>query len=161
MVRGILKSRAAIAAAFTMSLTLNSFAQTPAAKNACRNVPTHSHLKAALKKGLSSSRNGGLNNNMWGTVVNRDGVVGAVVFTGVDRDDQWPGSRVISAQKANTANAFSLSLSVRRGGGGFSPVDGESVFSGSAGRPAVRTDREQPGEFVRRLRWQSRALRAA
>jgi uncharacterized protein GlcG (DUF336 family) len=30
------------------------------------------------------------------------------VFTGSDRGDQWPGSRVISAQKANTANAFSL-----------------------------------------------------
>jgi uncharacterized protein GlcG (DUF336 family) len=29
------------------------------------------------------------------------------VFTGEDRGDQWPGSRVISAQKANTANAFS------------------------------------------------------
>jgi uncharacterized protein GlcG (DUF336 family) len=41
-------------------------------------------------------------------VVNRDGVVCAVVFTGSDRGSQWPGSRVISAQKANTANAFSL-----------------------------------------------------
>jgi len=45
---------------------------------------------------------------MWGTVVNRDGVVCAVAFTGNNRGDQWPGSRVISAQKANTANAFSL-----------------------------------------------------
>ena len=45
---------------------------------------------------------------MWGTVVNRDGEVCAVAFTGGDRGDQWPGSRVISAQKANTANAFSL-----------------------------------------------------
>jgi uncharacterized protein GlcG (DUF336 family) len=45
---------------------------------------------------------------MWATVVNRDGVVCAVVFTGNNRGDQWPGSRVISAQKANTANAFSL-----------------------------------------------------
>jgi uncharacterized protein GlcG (DUF336 family) len=45
---------------------------------------------------------------MWGTIVNRDGVVCAVAFTGSDRGDQWPGSRVISAQKANTANAFSL-----------------------------------------------------
>ena len=45
---------------------------------------------------------------MWATVVNRDGVVCAVAFTGGDRGDQWPGSRVISAQKANTANAFSL-----------------------------------------------------
>ena len=41
-------------------------------------------------------------------LVNRDGVVCAVAFTGDDRGDQWPGSRVISAQKANTANAFSL-----------------------------------------------------
>ena len=45
---------------------------------------------------------------MWATVVNRDGIVCAVVFTGQSRGDQWPGSRVISAQKANTANAFSL-----------------------------------------------------
>lgn len=45
---------------------------------------------------------------MWGTIVNRDGVVCAVAFTGSNRGDEWPGSRVISAQKANTANAFSL-----------------------------------------------------
>ena len=32
----------------------------------------------------------------------------AVAFSGADRGAQWPGSRVISAQKANTANAFSL-----------------------------------------------------
>ena len=120
MIPRILKSAAATAAALTISLTLTCFAQTPAAQNACRKLPTHARLKAALKKGLSSSRNGGLNNNMWGTVVNRDGVVCAVAFTGVDRDDQWPGSRVISAQKANTANAFSLSASVRRGAAGLS-----------------------------------------
>jgi uncharacterized protein GlcG (DUF336 family) len=52
--------------------------------------------------------NGGFDLDMWATVVNRDGVVCAVAFTGSDRGDQWPGSRVISAQKANTANAFSL-----------------------------------------------------
>lgn len=51
---------------------------------------------------------GGFNLNMWGTIVNRDGVVCAVAHTGDERGDQWPGSRVISAQKANTANAFSL-----------------------------------------------------
>ena len=45
---------------------------------------------------------------MWATIVNRDGIVCAVAFTGSARGDQWPGSRVISAQKANTANAFSL-----------------------------------------------------
>jgi uncharacterized protein GlcG (DUF336 family) len=31
-----------------------------------------------------------------------------VAFTGANRGSQWPGSRVISAQKANTANSFSL-----------------------------------------------------
>ncbi|MPZ62633.1 MAG: heme-binding protein [Propionibacteriales bacterium] len=44
---------------------------------------------------------------MWGTLVNRDGFVCAVAFSGPDRDNQWPGSRIISAQKAHTANAFS------------------------------------------------------
>jgi uncharacterized protein GlcG (DUF336 family) len=51
---------------------------------------------------------GGFNLDMWGAVVNRDGIVCAVAFTGSDRGRQWPGSRVIAAQKANTANAFSL-----------------------------------------------------
>jgi uncharacterized protein GlcG (DUF336 family) len=45
---------------------------------------------------------------MWATLVDRDGVVKAVAFSGDNRGEQWPGSRVISAQKANTANAFSL-----------------------------------------------------
>ncbi|PYV67047.1 MAG: hypothetical protein DMG97_28115, partial [Acidobacteria bacterium] len=51
-------------------------------------------------------------------VVDRDGVVCAVAFTGVNRGAQWPGSRVISAQKANTANAFSLDSSSNTGGSG-------------------------------------------
>jgi uncharacterized protein GlcG (DUF336 family) len=41
-------------------------------------------------------------------VVNRDGLVCAVVFSGPDRGAQWPGSRLIAAQKAHTANALSL-----------------------------------------------------
>jgi uncharacterized protein GlcG (DUF336 family) len=66
---------------------------------------------ASLKNALIAAvtaENSGLNFDMWGTVVDRDGIVCAVVFTGTDRGSQWPGSRVISAQKANTANAFSL-----------------------------------------------------
>ncbi len=45
---------------------------------------------------------------MWGTIVDRDGIVCAVAFTGTNPGAQWPGSRVISTRKANTANAFSL-----------------------------------------------------
>src|SRR5207302_4801296 len=55
---------------------------------------------------------------MWATLVNRDGVVCAVAFSGVNRGAQWPGSRVISAQKANTANAFSLDATSRSNGSG-------------------------------------------
>ena len=73
----------------------------------CAALPSQAALKAALKSARAQS-NGGFNLDMWGTIVNRDGVVCAVAFTGNDRGDQWPGSRVIAAQKANTANAFSL-----------------------------------------------------
>ena len=68
---------------------------------------SHSELLAALKA-VVTVENGGFGFNMWATIVDRDGVVRAVVFSGKDRGEQWPGSRVISAQKANTANAFSL-----------------------------------------------------
>ena len=76
-------------------------------RSACRDVPSHAALRAALEAARAQA-NGGFNLEMWASVVNRDGVVCAVVFTGDQRGDQWPGSRVISAQKANTANAFSL-----------------------------------------------------
>ena len=76
-------------------------------RSACRGLPSHAALRSALEAAQAQS-NGGFGLQMWATVVNRDGVVCAVAFTGDDRGDQWPGSRVISAQKANTANAFSL-----------------------------------------------------
>jgi uncharacterized protein GlcG (DUF336 family) len=73
----------------------------------CRGLPSHADLQAALAA-AQGQQNGGFGLEMWATVVNRDGIVCAVAFTGEHRGDQWPGSRVISAQKANTANAFSL-----------------------------------------------------
>jgi uncharacterized protein GlcG (DUF336 family) len=76
-------------------------------QGACNQLPSHDSLRAALVA-AQSQPNGGFGLNMWATVVNRDGVVCAVAFTGNSRGEQWPGSRVISAQKANTANAFSL-----------------------------------------------------
>jgi len=74
---------------------------------ACAGLPSHHQLQTALESARSQS-NGGFNLDMWGTIVNRDGVVCEVAFTGQNRGSQWPGSRVISAQKANTANSFSL-----------------------------------------------------
>jgi uncharacterized protein GlcG (DUF336 family) len=84
---------------------------------------------------------------MWATVVNRDGIVCAVAFSGANRGDQWPGSRVISAQKANTANAFSLPAlalstamlysAVQDGGSLFglqfsNPVDTDAAYDGNS-----------------------------
>jgi uncharacterized protein GlcG (DUF336 family) len=76
-------------------------------QNACKDLPSHQDLRAALGAAQGVA-NGGFGLDMWATVVNRDGIVCAVAFTGNHRGDQWPGSRVIAAQKANTANAFSL-----------------------------------------------------
>jgi uncharacterized protein GlcG (DUF336 family) len=112
----------------------------------CSALPTHHQLQTALESARDQN-NGGFNLDMWGTVVNRDGVVCAVAFTGIDRGRQWPGSRNISAQKANTANAFSLPglalstadlyAAVQPGGTLFglqasNPVDTETAYRGPA-----------------------------
>jgi uncharacterized protein GlcG (DUF336 family) len=81
----------------------------------CNGMPDNPTLKSALINAVAAE-NSGLMNQMWATVVDRDGNVCAIAFTGANRGAQWPGSRVISAQKANTANAFSLdSSSFNRG----------------------------------------------
>lgn len=58
-------------------------------------------------KAAGGPTNGGLDLHMWATIVDRTGTVCLVTRSG-NPGEQWPGSRVISAQKANTANAFSL-----------------------------------------------------
>lgn len=70
-------------------------------------LPSHADLRSKLQSVVGSD-NGGFETQMWAAIVDRDGVVRAVVYSGKERGDQWPGSRVIAAQKANTANAFSL-----------------------------------------------------
>lgn len=73
----------------------------------CNALPTQSELKSALVAAVAAESSG-LDFQMWATIVDRDGIVCAVAFSGANRGSQWPGSRVISAQKANTGNAFSL-----------------------------------------------------
>src|SRR5207248_8328666 len=82
----------------------------------------------AVKEG--KGKNGGLGNQEWGTVVNRDGIVCAVVFTGPNRGAEWPGSRLISAEKANTANAFSTDNFALSSGNVFAAAQpGNSLYS--------------------------------
>src|SRR5258705_150195 len=116
-------------------------------QSSCGGLPTQAQLLAALKSvvDVGGTNNAGFGLNMWAATVNRDGEVCAVAFTGQDRGDQWPGSRVISAQKANTANAFSLPnlalstanlyTAVQPGGTLFglqhsNPVDTDAAYKG-------------------------------
>jgi uncharacterized protein GlcG (DUF336 family) len=126
----------------------------PAMAGECGGLPSHADLKKALTEARQQD-NGGLNLDMWATAVNRSGIVCAVAYTGEGEGAQWPGSRVISAQKANTANAFSLkglSLStanlysaVQPGGSLFglqesNPVDTRVAYAGSAKKFGQKND---------------------
>ena len=137
-----------IAGGLLACIASNTYGQEPvdicpdtASKNAIHNILESLLIDAQQKD------NGGFGFHMWATVVNRAGVVCAVARSGEDSDSQWPGSRVISAQKANTANAFSLpnfALSTANlhqatqdGGSLFglqfsNPVDTASAYAGSA-----------------------------
>jgi hypothetical protein len=83
-----------------------SFAQLPDC-SAVNGIPTYATLTADLVT-VVNGQNGGFGFQMWATIVNRKGEVCLVTRSGAGPGDEWPGSRVISAQKANTANAFSL-----------------------------------------------------
>lgn len=99
----IIKTLSLIAALF-----ISATATVYSADLSCADLPGWSSLKKELAVATKNYDNGGFGLNVWATVVNRDGIVCAVAYTGNSLGEQWPGSRVISAQKANTANAFSL-----------------------------------------------------
>jgi uncharacterized protein GlcG (DUF336 family) len=128
---------------------------------ACTGLPGHDALRGALEQARAQS-NGGFDLDMWAAVVNRDGIVCGVAFTGTDRASQWPGSRVIAAQKANTANAFSLPglalstanlfAAVQPGGSLYglqhsNPVDTHAAYRGPASAFG-RTDDPLVGQRV-------------
>jgi uncharacterized protein GlcG (DUF336 family) len=75
----------------------------------CEGLPDAGRLRSTVQSIVreGAAKNGGMGNQEWAAVVNRDGVVCAIVFSGTTRADQWPGSRVIAAEKASTANALS------------------------------------------------------
>ncbi|WP_245429387.1 heme-binding protein [Mesorhizobium sp. WSM3860] len=71
----------------------------------------HDKLLSALKANVKASggpANGGFETNEWAAIVARDGTVCAVAFSGPTVDAQWPGSRLVAAEKANTANGLSV-----------------------------------------------------
>ena len=68
-------------------------------RNGCCSLPNNAQLKAALIQAVADETSG-LDLQMWDTIVNRDGVVCAVAFSGANRGAQRLGSWVISAQKS-------------------------------------------------------------
>lgn len=124
------------------------------ASNSCASLPSQADLKQALENAVEDEESG-LDFEMWATMVDRDGVVCAVAFSGDDRGAQWPGSRVISAQKANAANAFSLDglalstanlyAAVQPGGSLFglqesNPVDTTVAYKGPSKNYGTKND---------------------
>lgn len=139
----------------TMSLPLFIHAQGNSTRGGCKALPSHERVVAALQAIVAAGGNGGLGNHMWATLVNRDGEVCVVAFSGANRGSQWPGSRVISAQKANTANAFSLDgfalstanlySAVQPGGSLFglqhsNPVDTDAAYGGNSEHNGAHND---------------------
>jgi hypothetical protein len=89
---------------------ISAYAQAVKPVADCSGLPDYATLRATLQRIVKQGQasNTGLGNQEWAVVVNRDGLVCSVVFSGADRGAQWPGSRVIAAEKASTANALSV-----------------------------------------------------
>lgn len=78
----------------------------------CADV-SRSALEQAIGAAVAAGpATGGYGLNMWATIVDETGKICHVATSGTPGtfagNSEWLGSRVISAQKANTANAFSL-----------------------------------------------------
>ena len=104
----IVRPQLAVALAAGAALVMSSQAH---AQGKAQCPVDHDQLAQVLKQNVKASGgpdNGGLPVNEWAAVVNRDGVVCAVAFSGNKPTDQWLGSRAIAVEKANTVNAFGL-----------------------------------------------------
>jgi uncharacterized protein GlcG (DUF336 family) len=141
-----------------MGITTAGFVISSTAAHAAGCAVDHAKLTQALKASVKPSggpSNGGMDNNMWGAVVDRQGIVCAVTFTGKSAGDQWPGSRAIAIEKANTANAMSLpnfamstaNLYAGAQPGGYlyglaaaNPVDPATMYAGSAEKYGTASD---------------------
>lgn len=116
----------------------STFAQPPKPTAGCDKVPDYGKLKAALQAVVKEGKtaNSGMGNNEWAVTVNRDGLVCAVVFSGPDRGAQWPGSRIIAAEKAHTANALSVdNFALSTANLYFASTPGQSLYSLTSAAP--------------------------
>lgn len=131
----------------------------------CTELPSRAAFVAAVAQGVTETNQFGFGLPMWVTMVDNTGKVCEVFSydattgqanTGANAGNKaWLGSRVISAQKANTANAFSLdNLAISTGavyvavvpGGSLyglqhsNPVDASRAYGGSPTSYGTSTD---------------------
>lgn len=113
----------------------------------------------ALKANIVAADNidtSGFNNHYWAVVVNRQGVVCAVAYSGPTTGSQWLASRQIAAAKAFTANG--LSLDIGTGSGALStaqlysfvvPADGAQAnpLYGLAGGNVLNSQYAYAGDY--------------
>jgi uncharacterized protein GlcG (DUF336 family) len=154
IMKNLLKTKA------VLSLMLGSAVLSgSSAMAACTDI-TRDQLSQAVGVAKSTkSAQGGYGLAMWTTMVDETGKVCYVVTDGASGalagNSEWLGSRVISAQKANTANAFSLDgyaistanlySAVQEGGSLYglqhsNPVDASVAYLGSPSK--YGTDRD-------------------
>jgi uncharacterized protein GlcG (DUF336 family) len=132
---------------------LSVFAVVAAAQAQVPGCPVnHDQLAAALKKSVKPSggpANGGFDTHQWASIVTREGTVCAVAYSGNKADEQWPGSRGISAQKANTANAFSVAQMAISTANIFAQAQpGQSLFGiTQASPPSPDINAGDPAQF--------------
>lgn len=95
--------------ALAFALTVPSLAQSQPDK--CSSLPNAGRLRQVLTAVVRQGpgKNGGMANQEWAVIVDREGIGCAVVYSGNNATQQWLASRVIAASKANTANGTSNS----------------------------------------------------
>jgi uncharacterized protein GlcG (DUF336 family) len=132
----------------TVAISVPSLAQ---AKPDCPGLPTASRLKQVLQSVVKQgpSKNGGMGNQEWAVLVNREGVGCAVVYSGTTASQEWPASRVIASSKANTANGVSNDDYAISTANLFAPSQpGESLYStATSGPPNPKAVFGDPGTF--------------
>ena len=141
-----------------LSFILCTFEQSAMAAGCLPNITSKLSSAATF---AASQKTGGYGLNMWVTYVDETGAVCSVITTGNSGanagNTAWLGSRVISAQKANTANDFSLDAyaistanlysAVQPGGSLFglqlsNPVDPSLAYSSSVKTPQYGTAKD-------------------
>ncbi len=110
-------------------------------RNGCASLPGYAQLKRALTTARAAETSG-TNAQQWAAIVDRNGVVCAVAFTGYDATTQLGIGRISSAMRAYSGNAFSSDASSNSNGAG-SP--------GVALSTAQLYGSTQPGAFVANL----------